>query len=190
MQSLEQLFEETLRDVYYAEKAILKALPKMVKKTSSQQLESAFNQHIDETEQQVERLEQIFEMIGKSARGKRCPAIDGLQEEASEIMQEAKDDTVRDAGILAAAQAVEHYEISRYGTLAAWADKLGMEDAAELLRQTLQEEKDTDAKLSELALSEINLKADEEGEEGEGSSGKGRSSGGDGGAKRQRKSSG
>lgn len=165
MDNLNELFEDTLRDIYYAEKAILKALPKMKKKASSSKLESAFSEHIEQTEHQVERLEQIFEMIGKSARGKRCPAIDGLSEEASEIMQEAKDDTVRDAGMLAAAQAVEHYEISRYGTLAAWADKLGMNDAAELLRTTLQEEKDTDAKLTKLALSEINVEAEESGGE-------------------------
>ncbi len=105
-------------------------------------------------------------MIGKSARGKRCPAIDGLAEEASEIMSEAENETVLDAGILAAAQAVEHYEISRYGTLAAWADKLGMTEAAELLRATLEEEKATDLKLSELALSEINVVADESGNSG------------------------
>lgn len=161
METLEKLFEDTLRDVYYAEKAILKNLPKMVRKAKSTELSSAFEEHIEQTEGQVERLEQIFEMIGKAPRGKRCPAIDGLAEEAGEIMQEAKDDTVRDAGMLAAAQAVEHYEISRYGTLAAWADKLDMTEAAELLRTTLQEEKDTDAKLSELALSEINIEADD-----------------------------
>jgi ferritin-like metal-binding protein YciE len=161
METLEKLFEDTLRDVYYAEKAILKNLPKMVRKAKSTELSSAFEEHIEQTEGQVERLEQIFEMIGRAPRGKRCPAIDGLAEEAGEIMQEAKDDTVRDAGMLAAAQAVEHYEISRYGTLAAWADKLDMTEAAELLRTTLQEEKDTDAKLSELALSEINIEADE-----------------------------
>ncbi len=166
MNNLNDLFEDTLRDIYYAEKAILKSLPKMKKKASSSKLESAFSEHIEQTEQQVERLEQIFEMIGKSARGKRCPAIDGLSEEAAEIMQEADDDTVRDAGMLAAAQAVEHYEISRYGTLAAWAEKLGMKDAAELLRTTLQEEKDTDAKLSKLAMSEINIEADQ-GEQGQ-----------------------
>jgi ferritin-like metal-binding protein YciE len=161
MESLAQLFEETLRDVYYAEKAILKALPKMAKKTSSSDLAAAFEEHIDQTENQVTRLEQIFEMLGKAARGKRCPAIDGLSEEASEIMQEFKDGTVRDAGLLAAAQAVEHYEISRYGTLAAWAEKLGMREAVELLQTTLQEEKDTDQKLSDLALSEINIEANE-----------------------------
>lgn len=160
METLEELFEETLRDIYYAEKAILKSLPKMAKKAASADLAAAFEEHIAQTEGQVERLEQIFEMIGKAARGKTCPAIDGLAEEAAEIMKEAKDDTVRDAGMLAAAQAVEHYEISRYGTLAAWADKLGMEDAAQLLRATLEEEKETDTKLGELALSEINVEAE------------------------------
>ncbi len=160
METLEKLFEDTLRDIYYAEKAILKNLPKMARKASSEDLGSAFEEHIEQTEGQVVRLERIFEMLGKAPRAKRCPAIDGLAEEAGEIMDEAKDDTVRDAGMLAAAQAVEHYEISRYGTLAAWADKLGMSDASELLRETLQEEKDTDAKLSELALSEINIEAD------------------------------
>lgn len=159
METLEKLFEDTLRDIYYAEKAILKNLPKMARKAASADLGSAFEEHIEQTEGQVVRLEQIFEMIGKAPRGKRCPAIDGLAEEAGEIIEEAKDDTVRDAGMLAAAQAVEHYEISRYGTLAAWADKLGMTDAAVLLRETLQEEKDTDAKLSELAVSEINVEA-------------------------------
>ena len=167
MQNLEQLFEETLRDIYYAEKAILKALPKMAKKASSSELAGAFEEHMGQTEDQVARLEQIFEMMNKSARGKRCPAIDGLAEEASEIMQEAETGTVRDAGMLAAAQAVEHYEISRYGTLAAWADKLGMTEAAQLLRTTLQEEKDTDAKLTELALSEINIEAADEESDGD-----------------------
>lgn len=161
METLEKLFEETLRDIYYAEKAILKSLPKMARKAASADLGSAFEEHIEQTEGQVARLEKIFEMIGKAPRGKRCPAIDGLAEEASEIIEEAKAGTVRDAGMLAAAQAVEHYEISRYGTLAAWADKLGMTDAAKLLRETLQEEKDTDAKLSKLALSEINVEANE-----------------------------
>jgi len=164
MDSLEKLFEETLRDVYYAEKAILKNLPKMAKKASSKKLVAAFEEHIDQTEGQVDRLEQIFTMIEKAPRGKRCPAIDGLAEEAAEIMQEAEDDTVRDAGILAAAQAVEHYEISRYGTLAAWAGKLGMTEAVDLLNATLEEEKLTDAKLSELAESEINIEAVEAGE--------------------------
>ncbi|HEX2841369.1 ferritin-like domain-containing protein [Hyphomicrobium sp.] len=159
METLDKLFEDTLRDIYYAEKAILKNLPKMARKANSTELASAFETHIEETEGQVERLEQIFEMIGKSPRGKRCPAIDGLAEEAGEIMQEAKDDMVRDAGMLAAAQAVEHYEISRYGTLAAWAEKLGLSDAVPLLQATLEEEKLTDQKLTELAVSEINVEA-------------------------------
>ena len=132
----------------------------MAKKATSAKLRSAFEEHIDQTEEQVDRLEQIFELIGKAPRGKRCPAIDGLAEEASEIMQEAEDRTVRDAGMLAAAQAVEHYEIARYGTLAAWAEKLGMKNAVKLLETTLKEEKETDMKLSELALSEINIEAD------------------------------
>jgi ferritin-like metal-binding protein YciE len=161
MDSLDKLFEETLRDIYYAEKKILKALPKMVKKASSQNLARAFETHIAETEAQVERLEEIFELLGKAPRGKTCPAIDGIIEEGEEIMKEAEDDTVRDAGMLAAAQAVEHYEITRYGTLKSWANKLGMSDAAKLLDATLQEEKSTDVKLSELAESEINVDAEQ-----------------------------
>lgn len=160
MDSLDKLFEETLRDIYYAEKKILKALPKMAKKASSQSLAQAFETHIGETEAQVERLEKIFELISKAARGKTCPAIDGIIEEGEEIMKETEDDTVRDAGMLAAAQAVEHYEITRYGTLKSWANKLGMTEAADLLDATLQEEKSTDAKLSELAESEINVEAE------------------------------
>jgi ferritin-like metal-binding protein YciE len=161
MESLEQLFETGLRDIYYAEKAILKALPKMAKKATSEDLGAAFKEHIQQTEGQVERLEKVFEMIGKAARGKKCPAIDGLAEEADEVIKEAKDDMVRDAGMLAAAQAVEHYEIARYGTLKAWAEKLGMDEAAQLLDETLQEEKETDAKLTDLAESEINVEAEE-----------------------------
>ena len=165
MNSLQQLFDDTLRDVYYAEKAILKSLPKMAKKASSEKLRSAFEEHLEQTEEQVSRLEQIFSMLNKQPRAKRCAAMDGITEEAAEIMQEADDDTVRDAGMLAAAQAVEHYEISRYGTLASWAEKLGMDEAVSLLRTTLQEEKDTDAKLTELAESEINVSADHDSED-------------------------
>ena len=159
MDTFEELFEETLRDIYYAEKAILKALPKMAKKASSEDLAAAFIAHYEETEQQVARLEEIFDGMGKTARGKKCPAIDGILKEGAELMKEAKDATVRDAGMLAAAQAVEHYEISRYGTLKAWAEKLGMTDAAVLLNETLAEEKATDKKLTGLADSEINLEA-------------------------------
>lgn len=162
MDTFKELFEDTLKDVFYAEKAILKALPKMAKKTNSKKLQMAFNKHQKETEKQVQRLERVFDMMGSRASGKRCPAIDGIIEEANEVMKEAGDDTIRDAGMLAAAQAVEHYEISRYGTLAAWADKLEMPDAADLLRATLEEEKATDEKLTDLAESEINVEASEE----------------------------
>ena len=165
METLQDLFEDTLRDIYYAEKAILKALPKMAKKASSESLSAAFEEHREQTEGQIERLEKVFELIGKSARGKKCEAIEGLTKEADEIIKEAESDTVRDAGMLAAAQAVEHYEISRYGTLKAWAEKLGMDEAAGLLDETLQEEKETDEKLTELAESEINVEVDEEEEE-------------------------
>ncbi len=161
METLDQLFEETTRDIYYTEKKILKALPKMAKKASSPKLAKAFEMHIAETEQHVERLDQIFELLGKTARGKTCPAIDGIIEEGEEIMKEVKDPTVRDAGMLAAAQAVEHYEITRYGTLKSWARKLGMTDAVKLIDATLKEEKATDVKLTDLAESEINIEADE-----------------------------
>jgi ferritin-like metal-binding protein YciE len=164
MDTFEELFEETVKDIYYAEKQILKALPKMAKKASSEDLSAAFTAHLEETQGQVARLEEIFKILGKPARGKKCAAIEGILEEGSEIMKEAKDDTVRDAGMLAAAQAVEHYEISRYGTLKAWAVKLDMADVAELLDETLQEEKATDEKLTELAETEINIAADEEDE--------------------------
>ena len=140
----------------------MKALPKMAKKATSEDLGAAFKTHLGETEQQVVRLEKIFEILGKAARGKKCPAIDGIIEEGQEMIKEAKDDTVRDAGMLAAAQAVEHYEIARYGTLKAWAAKLGMDDVAALLGETLEEEKATDLKLTDLALSEINIEANEE----------------------------
>jgi len=161
METFNDLFEETLKDIYYAERAILKALPKMAKKASSSKLQAAFTKHQKETEGQVQRLEKVFEIIGKRARGKDCPAIDGILEEGQEVMKEAEDDTIRDAAMLAAAQAVEHYEISRYGTLIAWANKLDLSDAAQLLEQTLEEEKLTDASLTALAESEINVEAEQ-----------------------------
>jgi ferritin-like metal-binding protein YciE len=161
METFKEMFEETLKDIYYAENAILKALPKMAKKASSKKLQTAFTSHLKETEGQFERLEQVFEILGKRASGKKCPAIDGIIEEGEEVMKEAKDDTIRDAAMLAAAQSVEHYEISRYGTLVAWAEKMGMSDAAELLQATLDEEKSTDEKLTDLAESEINVDAEE-----------------------------
>ena len=160
MEKFSELFEETLKDIYYAEKAILKTLPKMAKKARSRKLEAAFPKHQKETERQVERLEEVFALLGKRAAGKDCPAIDGIIEEAEEVMKEAEDDTIRDAAMLAAAQSVEHYEISRYGTLIAWAEKLDMSDAAELLQATLEEEKLTDEKLTKLAEFEINVEAE------------------------------
>lgn len=159
VKSMEDLFLETLKDVYHAEKQVLKALPKMAKATESEELKAAFETHRTETEGQVERIEQVFELIGKKARGKPCAAMEGLVEESKEIMDEVEDPQVLDAGLISAAQAVEHYEIARYGTLIAWAKQLGMSDAASLLQQTLDEEERTDKLLSKLALSNINQKA-------------------------------
>jgi ferritin-like metal-binding protein YciE len=156
---LEDLFHETLKDIYFAEKKILTALPKMAKAAHSDDLKAAFEKHADETEGQVERLEQIFEMMEKSARGKTCPAILGLIEEGQEIMEDFKESDALDAGLLAGAQAVEHYEISRYGTLIAWAEQMGMPDAAKLLKQTLAEEEKTDKSLTALAKDAINYQA-------------------------------
>src|SRR6201994_4896235 len=156
---LNALFLDTLKDIYYAEKQILKALPKMAKAASSDQLRAAFEKHHDETEGQVDRLEQVFELLGKPARGKKCDAIEGILDEGKEIMEEYKDEPALDAGLLAAAQAVEHYEISRYGTLKAWATKLSMNSAARLLEATLGEEKKTNDALTKLAETEVNQHA-------------------------------
>jgi ferritin-like metal-binding protein YciE len=157
--NLNDLFLDTLKDIYFAEKQILKALPKMAKAASSEQLRAAFEKHHDETEGQVERLEQIFELIGKPARGKTCDAILGILDEGKEIMDEYKGAAALDAGMLAAAQAVEHYEISRYGTLKQWAQQLGMRDAVRLLDETLQQEKQTDQALTSLADAAVNMAA-------------------------------
>lgn len=157
--NLEDLFHETLKDIYFAEKKILTALPKMAKAAHSDELKAAFEKHADETETQVERLERVFEMIEKAARGKTCPAILGLIEEGQEIMQDFKESDALDAGLLAGAQAVEHYEISRYGTLIAWAEQMGMADAAKLLKQNLAEEEKTDKSLTALAKDAINYQA-------------------------------
>jgi ferritin-like metal-binding protein YciE len=156
---LNALFLDTLKDIYYAEKQIYKSLPQMAKAATSDQLRAAFEKHHDETEVQIERLEQIFELLGKPARGKKCDAIEGILNEGQEVMEEYKGAPALDAGLLAAAQAVEHYEISRYGTLKAWADKLGMKDAIKLLDQTLAEEKKTDDTLTMIAKSAINAEA-------------------------------
>jgi ferritin-like metal-binding protein YciE len=156
---LNSLFLDTLKDIYYAEKQIYKSLPKMAKAAASDELRAAFEKHHDETEAQIERLETIFEQMGKPARGKKCDAIEGILDEGKEIMDEYADTPALDPGLLAAAQAVEHYEICRYGTLIAWAEKLGMKDAAKLLGQTLAEEKKTDEALSKLAVAAINEEA-------------------------------
>jgi ferritin-like metal-binding protein YciE len=156
---LNDLFLDTLKDIYFAEKQILKALPKMAKAATSDKLRAAFEKHHDETEGQIERLEQVFQLIDKPARTKTCDAIQGILDEGKEIMDEYKGCEALDAGMLAAAQAVEHYEISRYGTLKNWAQQLGMKDAVRLLDETLQEEKKTDESLTMLAKDAINLAA-------------------------------
>ena len=157
--TLEDLFHDTLKDIYFAEKKILTALPKMAKAAQSDELRAAFEKHHAETEGQVERLEQVFELIGKKAQGKTCDAIVGIVEEGQEVMKEYKGSPALDAGLLAGAQAVEHYEISRYGTLKTWADELGLRDAVRLLDATLQEEKKTDATLTQIAEGVVNREA-------------------------------
>jgi len=162
---LDELFHDTLKDIYYAEKKILAALPKMAKAAQSKDLTAAFNKHLRETQGQVKRLDQVFKMLGKPARGKPCEAINGITDEGAEIMKEFKGAPALDAGLLASAQAVEHYEISRYGTLRTWAEELGFDDAAQLLDATLAEEKITDKNLTALAKSVINLEAETEEED-------------------------
>ena len=159
MANLESLLHDGLRDIYYAEKKIMKALPKMIRAAQSTDLQAAFDKHLTETEQQVERLQQVFELMGKRAQAKTCPAIDGILEEGEEVMETYKGSPALDAGLVAAAQAVEHYEMARYGTLCAWASGLGMDDAADLLQQTLVEETATDEALSSLADASINSAA-------------------------------
>lgn len=156
---LTDLFYETLKDMYFAEKQILSALPEMARNAQSDELRTAFETHRDETQGQVERLDQIFELIDKPAQEKTCVAIVGMIDESKEVMEDFADTNALDAGILAAAQAVEHYEISRYGTLKTWAQQLGMTDAVRLLEETLAEEKKTDELLSKLASADVNPKA-------------------------------
>ena len=157
--TLDTLFHDTLKDLYYAERNILKALPKMKRGAQSEELKQAFETHRAETETHVERLQQVFEIIGKRAQGKTCPAIDGIIEEGEEVMSEYKGTPALDAGLIAAAQAVEHYEITRYGTLKRWAEVLGMDDAVKLLDATLKEESETDEKLTGPADSAANQEA-------------------------------
>jgi ferritin-like metal-binding protein YciE len=157
--TLNDLFHETLKDIYYAERQIVKALPKMARGAQDPKLKAAFETHKEETEGQIERLKQVFEIIGKRAQGKTCDAIEGILSEGEEVMEEFKGTPALDAGLLAAAQAVEHYEISRYGTLRAWAEQLGMKDAVKLLDETLKEESKTDERLTGLAETAVNIAA-------------------------------
>ena len=156
---LEDLFLDTLKDIYYAERKILKALPKMARAASSPELKAAFEKHKDQTEGHVERLQQVFEAMGKRAQGKTCEAIEGIIAEGEEIMEEFKGMPALDAGLISSAQAVEHYEIARYGTLKCWAGNLGMPDAVRLLDATLKEEAQTDEDLTKLADNSANRKA-------------------------------
>ncbi|HZR60270.1 MAG TPA: ferritin-like domain-containing protein [Xanthobacteraceae bacterium] len=157
--TLDDLFEETLKDIFYAENKILKALPKMAKAAQSDDLKAAFEKHLEETEEHVSRLEQVFKMIEVAPRGKKCEAIEGIIEEGADIMKEFKGAPALDAGLVSAAQAVEHYEIARYGTLKRWAEMMGLDEAVQLLEETLEEEKNTDAALTELADAQANEQA-------------------------------
>lgn len=156
--TLDDLFLDTLKDIYFAEKQILKALPKMARAAQSEEGKAGFLQHRDETQGQIERLEQVFDILGKSARGKTCEAIQGIIAEGEEIMEGFKGSPALDAGLISSAQAVEHYEIARYGTLISWAKQLGMQDAVPLLEANLEEEEATDKKLTQLAEASANPK--------------------------------
>lgn len=157
--TMDDLFVHTLQDIYYAEQQIEKALPKMIEKASNSELKSGLQNHLSETRGQIERLEQVFEQHGAKAKAVNCPAIDGIIKEANELAGEIADKAVLDAAIVAASQAVEHYEITRYGTLVTWAKELGRQDCAALLQQNLDEEKAADEKLTSMAESRINRQA-------------------------------
>jgi len=159
IKTMNDLFVHTLRDIYYAEQQLVKALPKMVEKASDPGLKQAFQAHLGETKNQVTRLEQVFKMHGEDAKGVDCPAIDGIIEEAEDVAGDVDDKEVLDAALAAAAQAVEHYEISRYGSLIAWAKRLGRNDCASVLQKNLDEEKAADSKLTQLAESRLNVRA-------------------------------
>ncbi len=159
---LDELFHDTLKDIYYAEKKILSALPKMAKAAQNEDLRAAFEKHHTETEGQIERLEQVFELIEEKPQGKKCAAIEGILEEGQEIIKEYKGSPALDAGLVSAAQAVEHYEIARYGTLRTWAEELGLNEAKDLLQETLDQEEATDQALTELAESVVNQEAQAE----------------------------
>jgi ferritin-like metal-binding protein YciE len=156
MKTMDDLFYALMQDVYYAEKQLLKALKKMGKNATSEELQTAFNNHLEETQGQIERLDKAFEMFGKKARGKKCDAILGIIAEGDEVLEEAEEEHVLDAGLIASGQAAEHYEIARYGTLVAWARQLGKPQIARLLAQTLEEEKKADALLTSIAEAQVN----------------------------------
>ncbi|HET7848969.1 MAG TPA: ferritin-like domain-containing protein [Pseudolabrys sp.] len=159
IKTMDDLFVHQLRDIYYAEKQIVNALPEMIEKAQDPTLKQGFETHLGETKNHVKRLEEVFRLHGKEAKGVDCPAIDGIIEEAEDVAGEVEDKQVLDAALIAAAQAVEHYEITRYGSLVAWAKQLGRSDCANLLQQNLDEEKATDKKLTSLAESAVNRKA-------------------------------
>lgn len=159
LKNLEDLFEHTLQDVYFAENYILKNLPTMIEKSSNASLGKLFEDHRSETETQIERLKQVFDLLGKKPSSEECPAIEGIVKEAEELMDEIEDDETLDAALIAAGQAVEHYEITRYGSLITWAQQLGYEDVISLLRNNMAEEKTADAKLTRLAEDKLNKKA-------------------------------
>jgi len=159
IKSMDDLFVHNLRDIYYAENQIVEALPSMIDKASDARLKQSFQLHLMETKNQIQRLEQIFNMINVEITSVNCPAIDGIIDEANEVAADIDDKMVLDAALIAAAQTVEHYEVARYGTLVAWAKLLGRPDCANILQQTLNEEKNTDMKLSQLAIGEVNKKA-------------------------------
>ena len=161
IKTFDDLFVHTLRDIYYAEKQIEKNLPKMIDKATNPALRQGFEKHLQETKGHIERVEQVFEMHGVKAKAVNCPAIDGILEEADEIVGEVDDKQVLDAALIAAAQAVEHYEMTRYGTLVEWAKQLGRSDCAAVLQKNLDEEKATDKKLTHLAEGKVNLQAAE-----------------------------
>ncbi|HZP49099.1 MAG TPA: ferritin-like domain-containing protein [Vicinamibacterales bacterium] len=167
LDSLEALMQDELKDIYDAEKQLTKALPKLAKKATADELREAFEEHLRQTEQHMERLEQVFEQLGMPARGKTCKGMKNLIAEGDEMIGEAEDDATRDALMIAAAQKVEHYEIAAYGTLRTWANLLGRNEIVELLEETLEEEKETDQKLTEIAESFVNQAAADEGEEEE-----------------------
>ena len=159
IRTMDDLFVHTLRDIYYAENQIVKSLPAMVQKANSPELKQAFQAHLAETQNQIKRLEEVFRLHGQEVKGVDCEAIDGILDEAQSIMGNVADPNVLDAAMLASAQAVEHYEITRYGTLATWARELGREDCARLLHQTLEEERATDEKLTRIAEARVNRRA-------------------------------